>query len=254
MIFKTFYEEHAKDTYSKYFFHCFLPIFPVLFSCAASNLFQMVIAFDRCMSVMNPVLHRNFLTNRLAKITICAVFAFSILMCSMPMYWNNFPNDRFNACVLLTLTLPYYSYIIVPVFVVILCCLLFIYFQVYRVATKNLRDNVRTLKMVAVILTSHAVCWSPHMVCTYFLLNDALPKKNQSVGYHNLELYTLYHWLLLLALSSSFLNALLYSWRMPDFRKAINEIIYRKKPVIAVYFVKEGDVSSKHYSQSLNYS
>ncbi|CAB3382420.1 Hypothetical predicted protein [Cloeon dipterum] len=225
IIYKTFYEQYyVKDTYSKYFYHCFLPIFPVLISFAASNVFQMVIAFDRCISIMNPVLHRNLLTKRFANFAVCAVFAFSAFLCSMPIYWNNFPNNRiFYSCVLLTLSLPYFIYIIVPAFAVNLACLFFTYVQVYRVAAARLSDNAKPLKLVAVILTCQAVCWFPHIVGTYLLLSDDQPKENLNVhNEYNLTIYSIYHCFLLLAMSSSFLNALLYSWRMPDFHTAIS--------------------------------
>ncbi|CAB3382421.1 Hypothetical predicted protein [Cloeon dipterum] len=233
IIYKLLYEDYyKKDTYSKYFCHCFLPIFFVLISCTSSNIMQLVIAFDRCTSVMKPVLHQNLLTKRISNRVVCAVFLFSTAVSFLPMYWNNFPNERISkSCTLLTLTLEYYSYVIVPVFVVNLVCLVFVYLQVYKVAARRLRDNAKTLKMVAVILTCHVVCWSPHMVCRFFLLSDALPDENNqdNSDYENPNIFLIYDCLLLLALSSSFLNALLYSWRTPDFKKAIKEIIYCRK-------------------------
>ncbi|XP_065331835.1 sphingosine 1-phosphate receptor 1-like [Cloeon dipterum] len=211
---------------------------------------MMIIAFDRCMSIRKPVLHQTFLTKRLANGVVCGVFVFAAVVSSMPIYWNNYPNERIlKSCTLLIFTWSYYVYVIVPSFLTNLICLVLIYIQVYRIAAKRLSKNAKSansLKMVAVILTCHAVCWFPHMVCKFFLITFALPKDNQEKHeeYKNPELYSIYLWFVLLALSSSFLNTLLYSWRMPDFRKAVQEIIYRKKP----FSVTKGDTSTNLYS------
>ncbi|CAB3377259.1 Hypothetical predicted protein [Cloeon dipterum] len=60
----------------------------------------------------------------------------------MPIYWNNFPNERIlKSCTLLIFTWSCYVYVVVPSFVTNLVCLVFIYIQVYRIAATRLTKN-----------------------------------------------------------------------------------------------------------------
>ncbi|XP_065349816.1 adenosine receptor A2b-like [Cloeon dipterum] len=226
LICRSSFKNDDKETYLDYFVHCIIPTYPLLVASFASNIFQIVIAFDRYTSVVKPIEHRNFITKRVVNGTFLGTFLLSAFLSSMPIYWNNFrghSNNQSNqSCILLTLNKYFSMGIILPAYLVTFCCLIFIYIQVYRVAVTKPVNEKQAIMMVAVILSCYCIFWLPQLVCMIVLVNNDAKKEEID---HLLEVY---NWLLLLAFCNSLVNPIIYSWRMPEIKKSVYKTLHLK--------------------------
>ncbi|XP_059490209.1 D(1C) dopamine receptor-like [Neocloeon triangulifer] len=216
--------DKVKEDYSQFAIICLGSVVPIIVSLIASSINIFLIAFDRYTSVAYPVFHRNFMTRRHAKILIALGVLLALLIGSVPLYSNNWPGNRNGKTFCTTLVISF-NYFLAGPLAVVLCCdglMIFMYIKIHKIASSHMPENSKPLKLVVIVLTCCLICWAPFMTCLFFATYEAQPSvKEKLVGIS----HGVYILSLVICFCNSFMNPIIYTWKMPDFREAALKIL-----------------------------
>ena len=208
-------------------------IFSLLFSIVSINTL-VFISIERYMATNFPIKHRNLLSIKRIKITLGFIWLWSAFLCILPLKTSRFANiPNFFHCSVdwayhLPTTLSYLTVVILVPHLILVYCNIRV-FQATRSMRKvsvflsapsryskgiqQCREHRITVVTFMVTITFF-VCWMPYCISTICLASGKsdLPKEFTSVA-------------LMMAISNSCCNPIIYGIMNRSFRKAFREIL-----------------------------
>uniref|UniRef100_A0A3Q2ZPF2 Formyl peptide receptor 1 n=1 Tax=Kryptolebias marmoratus TaxID=37003 RepID=A0A3Q2ZPF2_KRYMA len=193
-----------------------------------------VISVDRCVSVVKPVWAQNHRNVRRASYVSLCVWALSLILGSpffvfvetIPLN----PSTKVIFCEISDVTrlqdiiLTYFFLGFVIPFTVIVSCYAVIIHRLRRNRTLANKSS-RTFKIIAAIIITFFICWTPFQIMTFFyLLVRKTDYTNETVGYIFIIIYSI---ALILFFLNSCINPLLYVFMSPDFKDVVRKSILK---------------------------
>ncbi|KAK3094208.1 hypothetical protein FSP39_025460 [Pinctada imbricata] len=218
---------------SKYKYLCLIKYSSVICTMGASLLSLLAIACDRYIAIIHPLRYPALMTRKRAKVIIALIWIYEILVLVIPLGWNHY-DDRSNLCDFFVV-LPL-GFSITNAFVLIFVCLLIcflLYVRIFIVARAHRRKiserrsqndvlsqrqfekDTRSAKTMAVVLFLFFVFWVPFMLAgplKYLKLEKSIIEFVKNIT-------------LLIAMTNSAINPIIYCWMRDDFRLAFKIIM-----------------------------
>ncbi|XP_026481256.1 histamine H2 receptor-like [Ctenocephalides felis] len=209
---------------------CLLRFVLITLGCCLSIWNLIAIAVDRYIAIVHPLHYGRYMTKTVARSILGLGWLMGLIICSMPLYWNNWASAR--ACELAEVLPTYFiAGVITPSFSLIWMVMLVVYWRIWREAAGHARrlratahngtpSDWKSVQVVLLILGSFSVCWLP-----FFVVACA-----QAFTCHNESSPTVYKAAFSLAISNSGLNPLIYAWKNSNFRRAFAQLIRCRNP------------------------
>ncbi len=192
----------------------------------------MVIAIDRYIAILKPLIYRTTMTLRTAKIIVGLIWIYgSLLIFPTVGYFTMFKDGEYiRRNVSIMAILPPLAIFLVVIMQVVLYITIsvILYIRIFWALfqrTHKIRamqtgkdkgsvsaENKRTTKMMATVLGTIIVCWIPFAIYSYAIGNEILQK--------HLWARAMYTTLVVVLFCNSFLNSAIYAWKCPKFRNA----------------------------------
>lgn len=201
----------------------------VVFSSSASLLSLTAIAVDRYIAVIHPLKYHVLVTPARVRYFLIGQWTYDIITFTIPYFWNNY--DRVQSCNFYVLFPRLYS--VLFSFVSIAVCLavsLYLYIRIFLVARKHRkylnsgklsegnhlqrRRDAKSAKVMALILFLFFLFWLPFLLVgpvRYLGIAEDL-----MVIFKNITL--------LIAMSNSMVNPIIYCWLRKDFSTAFKKL------------------------------
>ncbi|XP_069116945.1 adenosine receptor A3-like [Argopecten irradians] len=254
-MYTAFFFNHEK--LEKYKYICITKYSIVVFSSSASLLSLVAIAVDRYVAVLHPLKYHVIVTHKRIKHFLICQWTYDILTFTIPYYWNNY--DQYQTCNFYKIFPRVYSVFIV--FVSIAICLLvsmFLYIKIFKVArrhrqclnmpqftdcnNKQIRKDAKSAKMMAFILFLFFVFWLP------FLMVGPL----RYLGVAENFMVIIKNITLLIAMSNSMVNPIVYCWLRKEFSLAFKRLCCSCDTIHPRNFVTQYNLQSSDRSSKSN--
>ena len=185
---------------------------------------------SRYIAVFYPLRYSNIVTPRKSALVLSVVWIYAFLTGMSPFYCGRW-SDNFTNCLLNNILPPLYIFIaLTGQFTICSLIMITLYCKIFHVAQQQKRKisccmpgnctstrNVKTSKTLALVLGVYLIFWTP-----FFCLASV-----QAAGVQN-EIFERFYFLsLILGLTNSCLNPVIYCWKCSEFRKAYTRLITR---------------------------
>lgn len=118
---------------------CILKFFVNIIACCVSIWSLIAIAVDRYIAIVYPLHYSRWVTKRVAVTVITAGWIIGITIGAIPLFWNNL--DSSHECEFDEVLPPWYmAGVVTPVFSMVWCCMLLLYFRIFREAHKHAKQ------------------------------------------------------------------------------------------------------------------
>lgn len=118
---------------------CILKFFFNIVACCVSIWSLIAIAVDRYIAIVYPLHYSRWITKRVAVTVIIVGWVVGIVIGSIPLFWNNLESS--HECEFDEVLPPWYmAGVITPVFSMVWCCMLLLYFRIFREAHKHAKQ------------------------------------------------------------------------------------------------------------------
>lgn len=168
---------------------------------------------------------------RRARIIIGTGWVGSLILGSIPLYWNYWDEENGVCCELTRVVKQLYIIgILMPLYVLLSIVVIIIYWKIHKAAKSHVlrhrnsnphyqnSEGRKSMQVVTLIVGCFVVAWFPFMtvICIQSFLID------QS------EMERLYRILFYVAMSNSCLNPFIYAWKNRDFKHAFVQMLQCK--------------------------
>lgn len=213
------------------------------FSASISIYTMAVLAFDRYLSIVKPMLRRGTLTKGKLKIILPAIWMLSLVFFGSSMYfieiydfkdeklicWKTLPQDE--------LPVSYRIILFAAMYFIPMCITMYFFGKIFihlwirnssiSPATNQalLKSRHRLTKILGSVILLFNICWLPWFVVELLLSFDSKHEVLQSA-------------LALLAVAHSGMNPFIYSFQSQNFRQHIRRITKRNRPREAKKVIK----------------
>lgn len=206
---------------------CLFKYSSVLFSLSSSLVNLVVIAVDRYIAVLHPLQYRIWMTRKRAKLIIGSVWTYHVIICAIPsLGWNLYDKHGKRICDFFTILPKPYSMFTCPITILVgLIISLILYIQIFKVAQRatnkkkkrnhQFSKDTKSAKVMGLILFFFFIFWIPFMIAAASKYMNYDPNLSNIIK----------NFTLLLAMSNSAINPVIYCWLRIDFRKAFKEVV-----------------------------
>ena len=211
------------------------------FSASISIYTMAVLAFDRYLSIVKPVIRRGTLTKGKLKIILPAIWMLSLVFFGSSMYFieiYDFKNDKLICWETLPqdeLPVSYRITLFAAMYFIPMCITMYFFGKiVIHLWIRNSRESRATsqvllksrqhlTKILGSVILLFNICWLPWFVVELLLSLDS------RLGRHEV----LQSALALLAVAHSSINPFIYSFQSQNFRQHIRRITKRNRPQLS---------------------
>ncbi|CAH1773021.1 unnamed protein product [Owenia fusiformis] len=218
---------------------CLVCQYVTLATASVSFLGFSLIALDRYLAITQPLMYHQLMTKKrlLGAVIFIWLFVFNVLGIMIGL--NNWRSGT-QCTGLLVLNRAMYSIVILGLGGLLSITSAMLYARIFYIAwqqkkriqaeeisygQKCANSDTKMAKTMAMVFCSLCVCYLPFIIVSVFL-RPYTPEERPfwlkiSLGYATIFVYF-----------NSFLNAIIYSWRNKDFRKAMYQLVFPKKQLI----------------------
>ena len=200
-----------------------------------------VLAFDRYLSIVKPVIRRGTLTKGKLKIILPAIWMLSLVFFGSSMYFieiYDFKNDKLICWETLPqdeLPVSYRITLFAAMYFIPMCITMYFFGKIFiHLWIRNSRESRATsqvllksrqhlTKILGSVILLFNICWLPWFVVELLLSLDS------RLGRHEV----LQSALALLAVAHSSMNPFIYSFQSQNFRQHIRRITKRNRPQLS---------------------
>ncbi|ESP01368.1 hypothetical protein LOTGIDRAFT_111898 [Lottia gigantea] len=202
----------------------------IYFVSVTTSVFSMgVIAVDRALYIGYPLHYNRFSTEKTAKVIIAGTWTASLMISIAPFYYNTWRECQ--VCFsFFVIPMEYQLYVQVGsiILVIILTSICYGYI-LYIARSKQGRSagweaDMKLVKIFLMVFGLFIGCWTPLLSLVF----DGYINQEKKELYHS----TFFETSFCLSVLNSGMNFLVYSVKNMDFRKAIRDILCRKKKCI----------------------
>ena len=211
------------------------------FSASISIYTMAVLAFDRYLSIVKPVIRRGTLTKGKLKIILPAIWILSLVFFGSSMYFieiYDFKNDKLICWETLPqdeLPISYRITLFAAMYFIPMCITMYFFGKIFiHLWIRNPRESRATsqvllksrqhlTKILGSVILLFNICWLPWFVVELLLSLDS------RLGRHEV----LQSALALLAVAHSSMNPFIYSFQSQNFRQHIRRITKRNRPPLS---------------------
>ena len=212
------------------------------FSASISIYTMAVLAYDRYLAIVKPVIRRGTLTKGKLKIVLPAIWILSLVFLGASMYFidvYDFKNDKLICWETLPqdeLPVSYRIIVFVAMYLIPMCTTMYFFGKIFihlwwirnppisRAANQVLLKSRKHLtKILGSVILLFNICWLPWFVVELLLSFDSALKRHE----------VLQSALALLAVAHSSSNPFIYSFQSQNFRQHIRRITKRNKPELS---------------------